>query len=988
LNPGFFSPVPRGAEGLIQSRFVPQAGPIVTSEPLFAAALSALPLPLQERVARQWHSLLEAAPATALPPAFLTELARVWACSEFITDACVRHPEMLQELHDSGDLRQSYAADRYRQHLAALLDGVTDEAQLGERLRRYRRREMVRIAWRDLAGHCELNEVVTDLSALADACIDLSLERLYAWQCAQWGTPSNPDGVAQRLVVLGMGKLGAHELNFSSDVDLIFAYPEDGETRDGPRSITNQEFFIRLGQRLGNVLSNTTAEGYVFRVDTRLRPFGESSALALSFDAMEDYYQVHGREWERYAMIKARVVAGDRAAGNELMAMLKPFVYRRYVDYGAFQSLREMKAMIGREVQRKGMDDNVKLGAGGIREVEFIGQAFQLIRGGREPTLQVRRILTVLEALRGFGWLPDFVVDELTGSYTFLRNTEHRIQEYQDRQTHDLPEDETGRLRLAWSMGYEDWASFETVLRDHMRRVHEHFEQVFAAPQTEHAASDSLDLTGVWQGNLDQEQACHSLAQAGYGDTAEVYRLVQQVRQGRAFLSLSNQGRTRMNQLLPLLLGAVGQGGQPDLTLTRLLHLVETIARRSSYLALLVENPMALSQLVRLCAASPWIASQLALYPLLLDELLDPRSLYAPPRRKQLSNELRQRMMYVTAEDQEAQMDALRQFKQANTLRVAAADVMEAVPLMVVSDHLTELAEVLLDESLTLAWRHMIGRHGRPACGEGRACDTGFAIIAYGKLGGIELGYGSDLDIVFLHSNESEGRMTDGDKPVDNAVFYARMAQRIIHILGTRTPAGVLYEVDTRLRPSGASGLLVSGLDAFATYQGNEAWTWEHQALVRARGVAGDPAVIDTFEQIRRAILGRPREQGKLRQDVREMRERMRGQLAKGGAEKFDLKQDPGGIADIEFMVQYGVLAWAHEHPALLDFTDNIRLLERLAQAGRLPPADAGLLADAYRAYRAQVHRLTLQEQPALVEGAEFDALRAQVLRIWRELME
>ncbi|WP_232023958.1 bifunctional [glutamate--ammonia ligase]-adenylyl-L-tyrosine phosphorylase/[glutamate--ammonia-ligase] adenylyltransferase [Sulfurivermis fontis] len=960
----------------------------MTPEQSISDALRAIPQPLQERVQRQWQSLSESSPELALAPEFLAELARVWACSEFVADACVRYPDMLQDLLGSGDLRRSYPRGHYRARLSAVLADVADEMQLGVLLRRFRRREMVRIAWRDLAGYSELNEVVTDLSALADACIDLALDHLYRWHCLQWGTPCNADGVPQRLVVLGMGKLGAQELNFSSDVDLIYAYPEDGETRDGRRSLSNQEFFIRLGQRLGNVLSSITAEGYVFRVDTRLRPFGESSALALSFDAMEDYYQVHGREWERYAMIKARVVAGDQEAGAELMAMLKPFVYRRYVDYGAFQSLREMKAMIGREVQRKGMEDNVKLGAGGIREVEFIGQAFQLIRGGREPTLQVRRILTVLEALRGFGWLPDFVVDELTESYIFLRNTEHRIQEYQDRQTHALPEDETGRLRLAWSMGYDSWAAFETVLRDHMRRVHEHFEQVFAAPQTEHAESDSLDLTGVWQGNLDQEQACQALAQAGYGDTAEVYRLVQQVRQGRAFLSLSAQGRTRMNQLMPLLLGAVGQGEQPDITLGRLLHLVETIARRSSYLALLVENPMALSQLVRLCGASPWIASQLAHYPLLLDELLDPRTLYVPPRRKELSNELRQRMMYVAPDDQEAQMDALRHFKQANTLRVAAADVMEAVPLMVVSDHLTELAEVLLDETLTLAWRHLVARHGRPACGEGRACDTGFAIIAYGKLGGIELGYGSDLDIVFLHSNESEGRQTFGDKPVENAVFYARLAQRIIHILGTRTPAGVLYEVDTRLRPSGASGLLVSGLAAFATYQASEAWTWEHQALVRARGVAGDPAVLESFEAIRRQILGRPREREKLRQEVREMRERMRSQLAKGGADKFDLKQDAGGIADIEFMVQYGVLAWAHEHPALLDFTDNIRLLERLAQAGRLPPADAALLADAYRAYRAQVHRLTLLEQPTLVESGEFDALRAQVIRIWRELME
>jgi len=950
--------------------------------------LSLLPPLLAERIEPQYAAIAQTVAAAALPPELVPELVRVWACSDFVADGCRYQPHLLPELHASGDLQRRYSPATYVERLRLLLTGVADEAQLQQQLRRFRRREMVRIAWRDLAGHSELAEVTADLSALADACIDLSLQHLYRWHCEQWGTPLDEAGKPQQLIVLGMGKLGAGELNFSSDVDLIYAYPEEGETQGGPRSVSHQEFFIRLAQRLGNALSNMTAEGYVFRVDTRLRPFGEASALALSFDALEDYYQVHGREWERYAMIKARVVAGERQAGEQLMALLRPFVYRRYVDFGVFQSLREMKAMIHREVQRKGMADNVKLGPGGIREVEFIGQAFQLIRGGREPALRVRPILAVLEALRGFGWLPDFVVDELTASYRFLRTTEHRLQEVADRQTHALPQDELGRARLAYSMGCADWPAFELTLRGHMATVHQHFEQVFAAPQTEHAQSDSLDLTGVWQGNLDQEQACAALAGAGYGATAEVYRQVQQVRGGRAYLGLGTQGRTRMNHLMPLLLGAVCGSEQPDLTLTRVLRVIEAIAKRSSYLALLVENPMALSQLVRLCGASPWIANQLARYPLLLDELLDARTLYAPPARAELEAELRQRLLNLDPEDLEAQMEALRHFRQANTLRVAAADVMEAVPLMVVSDHLTDIAEVLLNESLTLAWRHLAARHGRPGCGAHHACDPGFAIIAYGKLGGIELGYGSDLDIVFLHSDAGQGGATDGERPVDNAVFYARLAQRIIHILTARTPAGILYEVDTRLRPSGASGLMVSGMAAFDLYQRDEAWTWEHQALVRARFVTGDPALAAAFEAVRRAILTRPRECAPLRREVREMRERMRGQLAKGDGSQFDLKQAPGGIADIEFMVQYAVLAWAAEHPALLDFTDNIRLLQRLADAGLLAQTDAALLSDAYRAYRARVHRLTLQEQPALAAADEFMEYRAGVLRIWREVME
>lgn len=937
------------------------------------------------RVAAGWQELQHRLSGWEVSGEFLGETCRVWAASEFVADSCLQYPRLLPELHDSGDLHAVLAVGDYTYRLAGLLATITDEAGLACMLRRFRRREMVRIAWRDLAGYSPLAGVVGDLSALADACIRLALEKLYDWHVARWGRPCNAAGEEQQLVVLGMGKLGARELNFSSDIDLIYAYAEEGETRDGPRSLSNQEFFIRLAQRLGYVLGNLTVDGFVFRVDTRLRPFGESSPLALSFDAMENYYQVHGREWERYALIKARVVAGPVQAGKELLALLKPFVYRRYVDFGAFEALREMKARINREVQRKGMEDNVKLGAGGIREVEFIGQAFQLIRGGREPLLRQREILVILDVLRDIRLLPDFVVTELQQAYVFLRTTEHRLQEYQDRQTHSLPEDEVQRERLAWSMGHAGWPCFENTLRQHMRRVHQHFEQVFAAPQTEHAATDPLDLAGVWQEQLDVEQAEKALQEAGFADPATIYQQLQQIRQGRSLLGMTAQGRMRLNQLMPLLLGAVGSVEQADATLPRLLHLLESIARRSAYLALLVENPMALSQLVRLCAASPWIASQLARHPLLLDELLDPRSLYAPPRRQQLGNELEQLMHFIAAGDQEAQMDTLRQFKQANTLRVAAVDVMDVMPLMVVSDHLTELAEVLLGRVLQLAWHHLaVQRYGLPECdGVDQSC--GFAIIAYGKLGGIELGYGSDLDIVFLHGDGPPALA--GGQAIDHGMLYVRLAQRIIHFLGTTTAAGVLYEADTRLRPSGSSGLLVSSLQAFADYQENSAWTWEHQALVRARGVAGDPAVLARFEQIRREILAQPREQVVLRREVREMRQRMARQLGHGDAMYFDLKQDPGGIADIEFMVQYSVLAWAHEYPSLLEYTDNIRLLEGLAAAGLLATEKAVVLADAYRSYRAHVHRQTLMEKPALLAADALAEQRLQVQGIWQELM-
>lgn len=950
---------------------------------------SLIPECLREQAQQYWQQWSEADGSEEVTDqALLDEAIRVWAMSDFIARNVLRDSGLLMDLIESGDLFNRYSKEHLGESLRAWLDGVADEAQLGERLRLFRRREMVRIAWRDLAGRAELGEITDDLSTLADVCIDQALEHLYRWHCEQWGTPFNAEGVQQRLVVLGMGKLGAHELNFSSDVDLIFAYPEEGETRDGRRTTTNQEFFVRLGQRLINVLDTNNAWGFVFRVDMRLRPFGNSGALAISFDAMEEYYQVHGREWERYALIKARVAAGDYVTGEELLGRLRPFIYRKYVDFGAFESLREMKAMISREVQRKGMDDNVKLGAGGIREVEFIGQAFQLIRGGREPTLQIRPILSVLEALRGFGMLPDFVVEELREAYIFLRNTEHRIQEFAEQHTHMLPDDETGRARLAFSMGYEDWGQFEKQLRNWMRRVHEHFEQVFAAPQTEHAEAGELDLTGIWQGSLDEEQASRALQEAGYQQPNEVLRQLQQLRESRQFVNMSSQAHSRINHLMPLLLGAAGNAVDPDLALQRVLKLVEGISRRSSYIALLVENPVALSQLVRLCSVSPWIADQLTRYPQLLDELLDPRTLYTPPQRDDMQNELRQRLLSCEEEDLEQQMEVLRHFKQTNVLRVAAADIVGAVPLMRVSDHLTEIAELVLDATLDLAWRYMVRRHGRPLCGDERVCDVGFAIIAYGKMGGIELGYGSDLDIVFLHSAESAGRTTNGDKPLENTVFYARLAQRMIHILTTRTQSGELYEIDTRLRPSGASGMMVSNLDAFEEYQSKQAWTWEHQALVRARVVAGDPGIAGAFDTIRKAVIGRERDREKLRHEVCEMREKMRTQLSRDKEGQFDLKQGQGGIADIEFMVQYAVLAWACDYPALLDYTDNIRLLEGIADSGLMTPDDVILLSDAYRAYRARAHLLTLQELPAVTDETEFSDYRGGVVRIWRSWME
>ncbi len=944
------------------------------------AGLAALPEPLRERVAQHWADWRQNS-AAQLSEAVARSLPAVWAGSDFVMKTCLRHPHWLTD-----GLVEKQCVDH--QALFTRLAAVNDEAELQRELRHYRNQHMLRIIWRDLAGWASLPETLNDLSALAEACIDAALARLYDWQCEEAGTPRDAQGKPLGLVVLGMGKLGARELNLSSDIDLIFAYREEGVVEMAGKTLTHAQFFTRLGQRLIKALGSLTAEGFVFRVDMRLRPFGEGGALAASFSAIENYYLIHGREWERYAMIKARPVAGERQAGIQLMAMLKPFIYRRYLDFGAYESLREMKTMLMSEVRRKGLAQNIKLGVGGIREVEFIAQVFQLIRGGQEPALRTPSLFAVFTHLRKQDYLPAATIDELLQAYVFLRLSENRLQAWADQQIHILPSDPEAQLRLAFSMGYRDWDSYAEALEQHRRHVQTHFAQVFDAPQVQdHSDSLQARLDGIWcDGFEDDVEVRMVLMEAGFEETEKVQRQLQLLRSGHRYASLPAKSRQRFDRLMPLLLGASGQTEAPDVTLMRLLDLLQQIARRSVYMALLVEYPLALSQLVKLCSASPWIARYLSQQPLLLDELLDPRRLYAPPDREALEMELRQRMARCKAGDLEQAMDTLRHFHHSNVLRVAAADQAGVLPLMKVSDHLSWIAEVVLEEALELAWQDLVERHGRPVCDlAGQACDKGFGVIAYGKLGGLELGYGSDLDLVFLHAGENASMMTDGEQPQLLPVFFARLGQRLIHILSAHTPAGMLYEIDVRLRPNGASGMLVSSLDAYAGYQRDKAWVWEHQALVRTRFVAGDERIGERFAEIRRQVLCQVRAAESLRQEVCSMRQRMRKELLKKVTGQFDLKQGDGGLVDIEFMVQFAVLAWAQTHPALTTFTDTIRLLEGLAQSGLMRAEDVATLSDAYQQYRGRLHRLALQEQGRMVADSEFTELREAVSRIWHE---
>lgn len=897
----------------------------------------------------------------------------VLTASEYALHYFEADPGRITSLFESGALQQPPLPGEFATLLKERLAEVGSEEQLLRQLRLFRQQQMVRIIWRDLTQTADLDETLESLSALADASIQLALRYLYLQQIQSLGTPRDVDGNAQQLVVIGMGKLGARELNLSSDIDLIYCFPSAGET-DGKRALSNDEFFTRLCRKLTRALNSRTVDGFVFRVDTRLRPFGQSGPLATNFDFIESYYQSQAREWERYAMIKARIVAGDMQAGASLLKMLLPFVYRRYLDYGAIDSLRKLKQLINDDMQRKGMSNNIKLGPGGIREIEFLGQAFQLIRGGRESELQISPIQDVLRILAEINILPQTAVSDLIDAYRFLRLVENRIQAWRDEQSHLLPENNEGLERIALTMGFATAESFTKKLTRHRARVQHHFEQLFS--DTEQQLSP---LEAVWS-NPKQQQ----LIEAGFKDSERAAKLIQDLQKNHSLLRAGVRGSQLLDILMPQLLALTAKHDNPEETLDRLSAVIVTIARRTTYLELLSENQGALEQLINLLSATPWFKTWIVRQPLLLDQLIDHRLLYQPLSRDALSDELSSMLQRVEG-DLEQEMEILRHFVATNRLRVAAADISNIIPLMVVSDYLSEIAEVTLDAALKIAWRDLHARHGCPQ--ETTADAMGFAIVGYGKLGGIELGYGSDLDLLFLHNAEMNS-MTDGEKSIAAENFYARMAQRLIHLLTATTPSGRAYEIDMRLRPNGSSGLLVSSLNAFASYQYEQAWIWEHQALVRSRAVCGDQVVISAFHMIRRHVICKQRDEESLRSGVVNMRSKMRNSLDKSNSDVFDLKQGKGGITDIEFMVQYLILREANSHPALSIFSDNIRLLQSLGDEGLIEPDWRERLTDIYKALRAAHHRLSLQEKTGLITADEFAVERIFVIGAWERVMK
>lgn len=943
---------------------------------------------LTQYVSRQWRSFLDHhdAPSVDLPPAGLSSLPKVWSASEFVASSCVTDPKLLIDLINSGDLFRRYEENELGNRVTSLRP--KSEPELMQALRQSRRREAVRIAWRDIAGWADVEEVMSTMSELADACVEQALNYVYQWQCDRVGTPlAGTDGQEVPMIVLGLGKLGGGELNFSSDIDLIFAYAESGKTSHQTKPISNHEFFLKLARSLIQVLEQQTEDGFVFRVDMRLRPNGHSGPLALSFDAMEQYYQTHGRDWERYALLKARHVAGNRAAGKELLNRLHPFIYRRYLDFGAFEAVRSMKEMINRELRRKGIQNNIKLGQGGIREVEFIAQSFQLIRGGREPALQTNQLIPTLRHLSQSGVLDKCAAIELIDAYKFLRKLEHGLQMIRDQQTHRLPESEIDRKRLLISTELETWPNLCHSVNAICDSVHRHFDQIFVplAPIEQSVPDECRDL---WHGLLDSAVAHKTLADFGYKDTGAMINEIRTLRNSRVYQAHSKSGRERLDRLVPLCLREAGQTADPDATFLRIIQFIEGVGRRSVYLVLLIENPLALSQLVRLIGASPWISSWIGQHPLLLDELLDPITASAGNSLQSITDELEQRLIHVEIDDLEQQMDILREVCHGQNLRVAAADVSNLIDCIEVGKRLSMIAQTALDYAVRLCVTGVHGSLGLPSVNKGDPPAT-LGVVAYGKLGSMELGYNSDLDIVFLHHGATAGGSTQGGgRSIDNGQYYSRLVQRIVHMLTTRTGAGVLYEIDMRLRPSGRAGPVVTSVDGFYSYQLSHAWTWEHQALVRARMIIGPKSLRQRFENIRREVLCRQRDIEKLRLEIAEMRSKMREAHDQSSNERFDLKHGAGGIIDIEFIVQHSVLKWSYECPELTTPRNNIDIIKMMRHLNLVGEEQGAALADAYYSYLTEEHQCKLAEQPPLVANTEFKAQREQVKMLWSRLFD
>jgi glutamate-ammonia-ligase adenylyltransferase len=938
--------------------------------------LNAQILPLAQKrlgeLQAKWPSL------TASESGLIT-LNYLLGMSDFIYQSCLRYQklsELFFNLHSNDVLLSPYPM--LGEDALAL-----DENSFLRAIREHRHSVMSVIAARDFLSLQPIEDTMFQLSELADEYYVLCREWAKLQLKPRWGQAFDGNGEEVELIALGMGKLGGMELNFSSDIDLIFCYAEKGQTSGGRKQEDFQTYFTKLAQKIIQLLDNVTPDGRVFRVDMRLRPFGDSGPLVSNFDAIEDYYQDQGRDWERYALLKARPLGCNLIKSHELaqqallMQTLKPFVYRRYIDFSVIDSLRKMKSMIQQEVKRRNLTLNIKLGEGGIREAEFIVQALQMLRGGKAAELQQPSLLKSLPVLATLNVFSEAEAQQLKNSYLWLRKCEQYLQAFADEQTQTLPDDDVNKARLIQLFSVNNWQAFISQYQMICSEIHQLFLDVIGeAPDVSQA--DSTDMQ-EWQ--VLWELTCCEDELNDY--QAQLLPLVKDKKLELQKAVSGARGQEKLDGLMPAILSELEQQNVAVDKAEDLFLLVKTIASRTTYLELLLENPGARTQLVKLVTSCHFIGQQLTRFPLLLDLLIDPKLLYSPVEVDSYYSELRRHLLRVEPDDLELQMEVLRQFKLSSQLAIAACDVEGVLNLMQVSDHLTSLAEACLQHAVDIAWHHMVARYGYPVGAD--AENKNFAVIGYGKLGGFELGYGSDLDIVFVHGCETSAA-TSGAKAIDSRQFYIKLVQRVMHIFTTRTLSGELYELDTRLRPSGASGLLAINIETFAEYQREEAWTWEHQALVRSRFILGEDKLAARFSEIRNEILSSPREKPQLQKDISEMRSKMFTALAKEDESLFDLKQSRGGIADIEFISQYLVLLNAREQTELLTYPDNIRILEAALATNLLSEAQVSTLVQGYIDYRARYHIASLNGDNKQALRSEVSSSAEGVTQVWQQV--
>ena len=924
----------------------------------------------QDRI--QWQVILDYLESRHLPASISAKLERLAIASRYALTQLKRHPEWIDHLPEL----ESFQLDA---QIIELVEGEKiDLDQVKCALRQYRHRKLLEIIYLDTVLEQPLEATLLQQSNLADQLIRAALDICQRQLSAKHGQPLEENGDAMALNVITMGKLGGRELNFSSDIDLICSYDSDGEL-SGYGQLTYQEYFSRVVRLLNQLLGETTADGFVYRVDLRLRPWGESGPVVLSHSALEHYYQLHGREWEQYAMVKARVISGSDASRLSLANLLKPFVYRKYLDYRVFDGLATLKAKIDAQAKSGGMRVNLKLGQGGIREIEFFVQAFQILRGGRNHRLQCSGIFAAFEALQQHQIVDLPSLQKLRDAYCFLRLLENRIQMFEDQQTHDLPDNQLQQQRIAMTMGFADWDAIVLELQQHRRQVSACFKDLFKQtdnPRPEIIIDDSFSDGGG-------DQRWDLIDDSGIEGTAEITESLNRFIKSRAWGYMSARARQRFTLLLPGLIEALRMSQQPADLFARLLRLFSSIAGRSVYFELLFQNQALLARLASLFDRSEWIADEVSQYPMLLENLIQSgdRDRFD---KATLLQRLQQQLATIEG-DTELELDSLRLFKREQTLVIASAELAQEIDADQVSHYLCDLAEVVLEVVYQLARHALEQQYGVPECSaDGERRTAQFAIIGYGKLGGYEMHYQSDLDLIFLHDSSGEQQHTNGLKMIENSVFFARLAQKIISMTSVLTASGKLYEIDSRLRPEGTSGLLVSSCSAYQRYQLEKAWTWEHQALVRARPVAGSMGLKPSFEQIRIGVLCLPRDDETLRREIVDMRERMyRSKRPPQGA-RVDLKQSRGGMVDIEFMVQYWVLSQANSIGSDCLYSDNISLLKALFRQNLITGSQSRLV-EIYQSYHRLLHESVLQNKSAEVDAELVAEQFAQVINCWND---